>query len=54
MYKHVKRDEMRVFKALDIYAKSIERLYEVFVQIDRDGSGEISVTEFFRYFNPAN
>ena len=42
---------MRVFKALDIYAKSIERLYEVFVQIDRDGSGEISVTEFFRYFS---
>ena len=51
VYKHVKRDELRVFQALDIYAKSIERLYEVFVQIDRDGSGEISVTEFFRFFS---
>ena len=50
-YKHVTRDELRVFRALDIHAKSIERLYEVFVQIDRDGSGEISVSEFFRFFS---
>ena len=51
VYNHITRDELRVFKALNIYAKSIERLYEVFVQIDRDGSGEISVTEFFRFFS---
>ena len=30
--------------------KSVEKLYEIFCEIDRDGSGEISHYEFFRFF----
>ena len=29
--------------------KSVEKLYEIFCEIDRDGSGEISHYEFFRF-----
>ena len=51
VYKKTTAEDRRLLDALDIEPKSIERLHEVFVQIDRDGSGEISLTEFFRYFS---
>jgi len=41
---------MDVFRQLSIHEKSVEKLYEIFCEIDRDGSGEISHYEFFRFF----
>jgi len=51
VYKNTTAEDRKLLDALNILPKSIERLYEVFVQIDRDGSGEISIGEFFRYFS---
>jgi hypothetical protein len=51
VYKNTTAEERKTLDALNIEPKSIERLYEVFVQIDRDGSGEISISEFFRHFS---
>ena len=51
VYTMTTADDRKLLDALDIAPKSIERLHEVFVQIDRDGSGEISLSEFFRFFS---
>ena len=51
LYQKTTAVDRRTLDALNIEPKSIERLHEVFVQIDRDGSGEISLSEFFRFFS---
>ncbi len=51
VYANTTQQTRRVFQALDIDPKSVERLYDVFARIDRDSSGEISLSEFFRFFS---
>ena len=46
VYKNTTTEDRKVFDALNILPKSIERLYEVFVQIDRDGSGYVQYNYF--------
>ena len=50
VYRNTDPVHMDVFRQLSIHEKSVEKLYEIFCEIDRDGSGEISHYEFFRFF----
>ncbi len=50
VYRNTDPIHMDVFRQLSIHEKSVEKLYEIFCEIDRDGSGEISHYEFFRFF----
>ena len=50
VYRNTDPVHMDVFRQLSIHEKSVEKLYEIFCDIDRDGSGEISHYEFFRFF----
>jgi Ca2+-binding EF-hand superfamily protein len=50
VYRVVDPTELEVFEKLNLNRKMVEKLYEIFQDIDRDGSGEISHYEFFRFF----
>ena len=50
VYRNTDPIHLDVFRQLSIHEKSVEKLYEIFCEIDRDGSGEISHYEFFRFF----
>ena len=41
---------LRLFQRVGISARTVELLYEFFLAIDVDNSGEISLSEFFNFF----
>ena len=41
---------LRLFQRVGIGARTVELLYEFFLAIDVDNSGEISLSEFFNFF----
>ena len=49
VYRNTDPIHLDVFRQLSIHEKSVEKLYEIFCEIDRDGSGEISIMNF-RFF----
>ena len=49
VYRNTDPVHMDVFRQLSIHEKSVEKLYEIFCEIDKDGSGEISHYEFFLF-----
>jgi Ca2+-binding EF-hand superfamily protein len=50
VYRVLDPQQLQVFDKLSLNRKMVEQLYEIFQDIDRDGSGEISHYEFFRFF----